>query len=84
MAGQWGLMAAAAGAAAIWWAGLRSLRKSGGKREMAGFTLLLMWSAYILLSRRFGWMPMTAADLFKVVFLPMGRWVEHMLVGHPE
>ncbi|WP_438447837.1 hypothetical protein [Gorillibacterium sp. sgz5001074] len=68
--------------AGCWVLGLRALKKDGRMREKLGFTFFLGWCVYLFLSKRLGMPPFTPQTANEWLFLPIGRWVESIVIGN--
>jgi hypothetical protein len=60
-------------------AGIRSIRTDGGVKEAACYAALMLWCAYMGLAAMFNWMPLNTAELRRVVYSPVGEFMERLI-----
>lgn len=61
------------------YSGIRVIRMDGGKKEVAVYTVLVVWCAYMALSAMFGWVHLNVAEFRKAVYTPIGNLMERVI-----
>lgn len=64
--------------AATWW-GIYIIRKDSGKKEIACFSFLMLWSAYMLVASKLHWPAINTAELREIIYSPVGNMMEKLI-----
>ncbi|GAA4838053.1 hypothetical protein GCM10023310_14670 [Paenibacillus vulneris] len=67
--------------AAVLFLGIRSMLKQGSARELFLYAGLIGWCAYLTLSKLFDWPQLSVIAPVQILFLPVGKWIEHVMGG---